>query len=153
MATQISHYPNHLRMLIRSAGYSFREVSRETSIPESILYDWAAGKRPVPHRERQILARLLGCDERDLQPAHDGNGFYESIAHPPAIDLGVTEKLDSAESIINLAWEAWFASRPGVASRSVNKLLPGLEKLASAPYLLSGQTLRAKELASRAHGV
>src|SRR5713226_4739788 len=50
--------------------------------------------------------------------------------NPSIFDLGVTDKLDSAESIINLAWEAWFASRPREAARSVNKLLVGLEKTA-----------------------
>jgi hypothetical protein len=36
-------YPNALRSCIKQAGYSFREVSRETTIPESTLYSWASG--------------------------------------------------------------------------------------------------------------
>ncbi len=64
-------YSNKLRACIKQAGYSFREVSRETTIPESTLYDWAAGNRPIPHRERQVLASLLSCDEQNLQPQHD----------------------------------------------------------------------------------
>src|SRR5712691_346716 len=71
--------------------------------------------------------------------------FTQSI-----FDLEVADKLDSAESIINLAWEAWFASRPREAARVVNKLLPGLEKIAYSMYL-PVQTLRAKKLAIRAH--
>lgn len=67
-------------------------------------------------------------------------------------ELSLTDKLDSAESIIDLAWEAWFASRPREVARTVNKLLPGLEKIAYSPYPL-GNTLRAKKLALRAHGL
>ena len=159
MAPQMASYPNALRACIKQAGYSFREVSRETAIPESTLYDWAAGNRPIPHRERQVLARLLGCDEHDLQPylADKGllptsTGFHGHIGHPSVFDLDVTEKLDNAESLIHLAWEAWFASRPREVARSVIKVLPGLEKIAYSPSL-PGHTLRAKHLTSRAHGL
>src|SRR5712691_10536713 len=68
MVTQAPQYPNALRACIKQAGYSFREVSQETTIPESTLYDWAAGNRVIPHKERQILARLLGCDVELLAP-------------------------------------------------------------------------------------
>jgi lambda repressor-like predicted transcriptional regulator len=71
MATHRASYPNALRACIRQAGYSFREVSRETTIPESTLYDWAAGNRPIPHCERKVLVGLLGCDEHDLKPQYD----------------------------------------------------------------------------------
>src|SRR5260370_19394620 len=68
MVAQAPQYPNALRACIKQAGYSFREVSRETTIPESTLYDWAAGNRVIPHRERQILAHLLGCSVEALAP-------------------------------------------------------------------------------------
>ncbi len=159
MANQTALYPNSLRTRIKQAGYSFREVSRETAIPESTLFDWAAGNRVIPHKERQVLAHLLGCDEYDLKPQHDplivttfSTDFHESIAHSPVFDVGVTEKLDIAESFINLAWEAWFASRPREIARSMNKLLPELGKIAHSPCL-RGQMLRAKELAIRVHGL
>jgi tetratricopeptide (TPR) repeat protein/lambda repressor-like predicted transcriptional regulator len=70
MATQLQvpSYPNELRVHIRKAGYSFREVSQETGVPESTLYDWAAGNRPIPHTERKIFAHLLGCPIEVLAP-------------------------------------------------------------------------------------
>lgn len=68
MATQIAPYPNELRACIKKAGFSFREVSRETGIPESTLYDWAKGNRPIPHHEREIFARLLDCSVEALAP-------------------------------------------------------------------------------------
>jgi len=77
---------------------------------------------------------------------------HESVIIPSVFDLGITDKLDNAESIIDLAWEIWFASRPKAVARSVNKLLPSLEKIAHSLYPPS-QALRAKELAIRAHGL
>jgi transcriptional regulator with XRE-family HTH domain len=68
MVMQAPQYPNALRALIKQAGYSFREVSRETTIPESTLYDWAAGNRVIPHTERRLLADLLGCSVEALAP-------------------------------------------------------------------------------------
>ncbi len=68
MVTQTPQHPNALRMYIESAGYSFREISKETNIPERTLYDWAAGNRVIPHRDRETLARLLGCSADDLAP-------------------------------------------------------------------------------------
>lgn len=62
MATQAALYPNSLRACIKQAGYSFREISKATGIPESTLYDWAAGNRVIPHKERQILADFIGCN-------------------------------------------------------------------------------------------
>ena len=69
-----------------------------------------------------------------------------SLIISTTFDPEVEDTLDNAESMIDLAWEAWFASRPKEAARSVSRLLPRLEKLAYALYQ-PGHTLRAKELA------
>lgn len=66
--TSLPLYPNTLRSLIELAGYSFREVSEETKIPERTLYDWASGKRVIPRKDRRILAIFLGCTIEDLAP-------------------------------------------------------------------------------------
>jgi hypothetical protein len=63
-----------------------------------------------------------------------------------------SEKLDQAESTLNLAWEAWFASRPKQAMREAVKLLPGLERMLFLP-LAALHVLRAKALAIRCHGL
>jgi len=68
MAVQAPSYPNALRYIIEHAGFTFREVHRETGIPERTLYDWAAGNRVIPRGDRQVLARLLGCSCEDLSP-------------------------------------------------------------------------------------
>jgi hypothetical protein len=61
-------YPNALRSCIKQAGYSFREVSRETAIPESTLYSWASGKQVIPHASRERLAQVIGCAAQELAP-------------------------------------------------------------------------------------
>ena len=68
------------------------------------------------------------------------------------LDQATSDRLDYAESIINLSWEVWFASRPQQVTKEVNRLLPGLEKIAHSLYQPI-HTLRAKELSIRAHGL
>ncbi len=89
MVTQAPQYPNALRACIKQAGYSFREVSRETTIPESTLYDWAAGNRVIPHRERQILAHLLGCSVEALAPESSPTSIRHShlVQYPSDEDV------------------------------------------------------------------
>ncbi len=64
----VPRYPNALRSCIKQAGYSFREVSRETTIPESTLYSWASGKSAIPHASREQLAQVIGCSVEELAP-------------------------------------------------------------------------------------
>ncbi len=68
----VPRYPNALRSCIKQAGYSFREVSRETIIPESTLYSWASGKHVIPHAFRERLAHVIGCSVEELAPKRLG---------------------------------------------------------------------------------
>ena len=68
----VPRYPNALRSCIKQAGYSFREVSRETTIPESTLYSWASGKQVIPHAFRERLAHVIGCSVEELAPKRLG---------------------------------------------------------------------------------
>ncbi len=156
-------YPNRIGYCIKKYGYTSTEVADEIGVARRTLSYYISGERAAPRYCLEKIARLLGCEIEELRGTqasplltytHEQKeaGFQESIVHAPVFDPGVTDQLDSAESIINLAWEAWFASRPSVVTRSVNKLLPGLEKIAYSPYPPS-QTLRAKEFAIRAHGL
>ena len=67
--SSVPKYPNALRACLKQAGYSFREVSLETAIPESTLYSWASGKRVIPHAFRQQLAHVIGCAVEELAPS------------------------------------------------------------------------------------
>jgi transcriptional regulator with XRE-family HTH domain len=84
-------YPNTLRALIKCAGYTFRAVNRETGIPESTLYDWAAGNRVIPYQDRVILARILGCTTEEFAPVNfvqrtDKQQAYEGRRREPLLD-------------------------------------------------------------------
>ena len=61
-------YPNALKACIKQAGYSLREVSRETAIPESTLRHWASGASVIPHASREQLAHVIGCSVEELVP-------------------------------------------------------------------------------------
>lgn len=68
---QKAQHPNKLRVLLRAAGLTIREVHRETTIPESTLYYWAAGHGVIPKEDRTTLARVIGCFPHDLAPNYD----------------------------------------------------------------------------------
>src|SRR6266581_6860 len=137
-----------LRQLRERLNLSIDDLARASGVSARTVLRAEQGQGLYPGSRRQLCTYLQKSpEELGLQPAsliRADTGVYENVVHPSVFDLGMAEKLDSAESIINLAWEAWFASRPSVVSRSVNTLLPGLEKIAYTPYLPPGQTLRAK---------
>lgn len=62
--------PNKLRILIKGAGLTLQEISREVGIPEGVLRHWIAGDVVIPEKERALLARVLGCSMQDLAPNH-----------------------------------------------------------------------------------
>lgn len=66
-----AQHPNRLRALLREAGLTIREVHRETTIPESTLYYWAAGRGIIPKEDRVVLAHMIGCFPHDLAPKYD----------------------------------------------------------------------------------
>ena len=68
---QKTQHPNRLRALLREVGLTVREVHRETAIPESTIYYWAAGHGVIPKEDRITLARLIGCFPHDLAPNYD----------------------------------------------------------------------------------
>src|SRR6266566_2790447 len=167
-------YPNSVKRCIKRQGYTLQEVADEVGISRRTLTSYVTGEVPTPRTYLEKIAYTIGCDTDELviHPTHHSgtqtssellSSQKESIApkseqeHPsPAIigasqitpyfllDQTIEERLDTAESLIDLAWEAWFASRPKKAARSVSRLLPHLEKSAHGLYQ-PGHTLRAKE--------
>ena len=100
-------------------------------------------------RKRQECALLL----RGIQQRLDAlNQSSLSITPETYISQAMQERLDQAESIINLAWEAWFGSRPKQVAREIIKLLPMLEKMSSMS-LATIHVLHIKELVIRCHGL
>lgn len=133
-------------------GWSQQKVAALVGTSEDVVSRWERGeRRPSPFFQEKFCL-LYGKSAQEL-------GFlpYPDQPSPPAIqaidmDQTTSEKLDHAESILNLAWEAWFASRPKQAMREVIKLLPGLERVIFLP-LAAMHVLRAKALAIRCHGL
>ena len=84
---QNAPYPNNLRALIKDMGYTFREVSRETDLPQSSLRRWASGKTPIPHYAREKLARLLCCSVEDLAPRHYDMLPRQAVQAPALVEM------------------------------------------------------------------
>jgi transcriptional regulator with XRE-family HTH domain len=156
--------PNHqLRQCREKRGWSQARLAELIGSVEGVVSKWERGISVPDPFYREKLCELFEKDAYDLGflEKQDTNSIttlsfikdpHENTANLSLFDLGVVDKLDNVESIINLAWEAWFASRPREVARSVNRLLPGLEKIAYSPYPPI-HTLRAKNLAIRAHGL
>lgn len=175
-------YPNNVRQCIKRQGYTLQEVADEIGISRRTLTSYVSGNVPIPRNYLEKIASTIGCDVEELvtRPARQNetppsslllNPQKERIVPkseqeqtPSAIvlapqitphflfDQTIDERLDNAESMIDLAWEAWFASRPKRAANELNKLLPKLEQMLHIP-LLSLHQLRIKELIIRCHGL
>jgi tetratricopeptide (TPR) repeat protein len=82
---QKAQHPNRLRTLLRESGLTIREVHRETTIPESTLYYWAAGHGVIPKEDRKALAHVIGCLPHDLAPKYD---MLETRYENPSLGWG-----------------------------------------------------------------
>ncbi|GCF07320.1 helix-turn-helix transcriptional regulator [Dictyobacter arantiisoli] len=150
------------KMVADFAGVSLATIQR------------AEARKPIRPDSQLQLCKFFGMTAEQLGLYHEnveqndanikvGYNTFVSLglpnpSHHPSylnevstMEQTLTEKLDNAESIINLSWEAWFASRPQKAAKEINRLLPGLMQMLYLPY--ATQTLRIKELAIRSHGL
>jgi tetratricopeptide (TPR) repeat protein len=143
-------YPNRLRQAIKQSGFKVVQMAEETNIPLRTLFDYCAGHVPIPRDRLDVLANTLGYPTEYLVPTFPNmNNVYLLPDEDKQNSVWV---LDQAESIINLAWEAWLASSPKQVIREITKLLPNLEKMISMP-LAARHIFRAKEFVIRCHGL
>lgn len=61
-------YPNSLRTEIKRRGYTVQEVAQETDIPLRTLFDYCAGRVPIPWKRLQAIAHVIGCEPDVLVP-------------------------------------------------------------------------------------
>lgn len=128
-------------------GWSQRKVATEIGTSEKRVSFWECGTAtPSPHFQEKLCSLF----EKDAESL----GF---IVRPHTLsilvpDHFVAESLDHAESILNLAWEAWFAARPGPAMQETLKLLPRLDKIRHGNGAAL-HVLRAHHLSIRCHGL
>jgi len=138
----------HLIQARKLRGWSQQRVASEVGTDEKRVSAWERGDNlPAAHFQEKLCA-LFGKNAEDL-------GFLaRSIIVVSSFTMGdaMSESLDQAESIIELAWETWFASRPQQAQSAVLKILPRLEHIrhSTAAHLY---TLRAQYLTIRAYGL
>jgi hypothetical protein len=85
---------------------------------------WECGERGVDYIYQEKLCQLFKKDAIELGFTK-GPETQESEISPNNLIISTTfdaeaeDKLDYAENLINLAWAAWFASRPKEAARGV----------------------------------
>ena len=118
-------------------GYTQKVLADFAQVGEATIQRAESGKPLRPDSIQQLCNHFSERYQRQVPPQELGL-VPEEKALPEiasskliistAFDPEAEEKLDSAESLIDLAWEAWFASRPKEAARSVGRLLPRSRK-------------------------
>lgn len=148
--------PNYiLRDQRVSRGWSQQRVAEQLDTTEDMISKWERGiSKPSPfYREKLCTLFHMTATELDLidspQTDHDSLILSTQVI---TLDQTMSDRLDHTESIVNLSWEAWYASRPRQAAREITKLLPGLERMMHAP-LLSRYRLRITLLVIRSHAL
>ncbi|HLG63966.1 MAG TPA: helix-turn-helix transcriptional regulator [Ktedonosporobacter sp.] len=134
-------------------GWSQKKVAFDIDTSKDVVSRWETGERAPSLYYQEKLCRLFGKTADELGFIQLGpNQSPTNITSMAEVDPPINERLDQAESITNLAWEMWFASRPKQATREITKLLPTLEKIIYMP-LSTVHILHAKELVIRCHGL
>jgi tetratricopeptide (TPR) repeat protein len=70
MATADQKYPNRLRQAIKQSGFTVEGIAAETDVPLRTLFDYCAGRVPVPKERLEVLARALGFPTAYLVPTY-----------------------------------------------------------------------------------
>src|SRR5260370_37727165 len=117
-----SKMPNdHLRHERETRGWSQEDLAEKVGTSQKVVSRWERGaSAPLPYY-RQKLCKLFGKNAGELgfldEQSSEDHSLSESSRDDTLangtfnlslFDTGVTDKLDSAETIINLAWETWF---------------------------------------------
>ncbi|MBV9708373.1 MAG: tetratricopeptide repeat protein [Chloroflexi bacterium] len=96
MTTTNQKYPNCLRQVIKHSGFTVEGIAAETNIPVRTLFDYCAGRTPVPKDRLEVLANALGYPTNYLVPTFSDiyPVQYESTEDSIWILPGVTNKVD-----------------------------------------------------------
>lgn len=130
----------------RAQGWSQRKVAESIGATAKQVSAWETGEYSPSAHYQEKLCRLFGQSAVEL-------GFIKSAGIIVASEeYGMSSELDHAESIVNLSWEAWFASRPARAGQEILKLLPRLDRIRHS-NTAAIQVLRAQHLTIRSHGL
>src|SRR5579875_3173601 len=151
-------YMHPLRLAREKYNLTQERLAEKTGISIKTIWN-AEHDKPISAESRRILCRFFKMDAQQLglvsTEDRPRNETKKPVQTTIPIELSpehTSMLLDYAESIINLAWEAWFASQPTTAAWEINKLLPQLQQLLST-VLLESDRLRTRELTMRCHGL
>lgn len=124
---------NVLRRERQLRGWSQQKVAKLLDTSEDVISRWERGERKPGPFFQEKLCILYGksAEELGLIPSLTSETANIPSKQMLEKDQLLSERLSQAESIINLAWETWFASRPKQAVREITRLLPQLEKIIS----------------------
>ncbi len=146
-----SKRPNtFLRRQRENRGWSQKKVAELLGTSEDVIGKWERGERKPSPFYQEKFCTLYNLSAEEL-------GFVDpapSQTHilVPSFDQTLNDQLDDAESVIDLAWEVWFASKPQQAAREITRHLPKLEHLLRT-HPTSPQALRIRELVMHCHGL
>jgi tetratricopeptide (TPR) repeat protein len=119
-------YPNNIKYLIKTHGYTIQEVAREIDIPRTTLTDYIVGNRPAPKSCLHKIARVIGCN-------------VEAFHYWPVADISLPTESDDtldqfAQLLSFLGSESEAAMTFDLTKRkSMLKLLALAEAIAIAP--------------------
>lgn len=147
------HFSALLKTFRREKGLTQTEAASYLGYSKNTIVAWECGRRFPDQRELQRLAQLLEIDPRELFTMV--KSVHIQAQNSPVFrmrEIMPTEQLDNAESLINLAWEVWFAAKPRMAQSALYQQLPQLERMLHDP-LYNGHITRVRNLLTRCHGL
>jgi tetratricopeptide (TPR) repeat protein len=115
-------YPNRLRQVIKQSGFTIEYIAAETEIPLRTLFDYCAGRVPIPKDRLEILAQTLGYPVDYLVPMYSGINnrralqFDETEQDHTWMVTGVTNYVDTLrrkflQQLLNTNSALFFLSR------------------------------------------
>ena len=155
-------FAEHIKAYRIRLDYTQEEAAQALGYSKATVAAWESERRFPSHNEITRLASLLNVDQQTLTQSIKVRRA-EAYTHKKQIgnneadkeitfDMTVSEILDRAETIITLAWNAWFAAKPGQATKEIYRLIPQLEQMLNNPAL-PRYASRIRELLLRSHGL
>jgi transcriptional regulator with XRE-family HTH domain len=138
-------YPNRLKQTIKQSGFTVESMAMETKIPVRTLFDYCAGRVPIPKDRLEILANALGYptysivpkmmrEDGELEPDIEGQMNAEEN-EKPILSVQRANHLqawliDSIEDGIRLRWQLYYTSRNTLTNDGLRNQIMKLEFLA-----------------------
>ncbi|HYU71298.1 MAG TPA: helix-turn-helix transcriptional regulator [Ktedonobacteraceae bacterium] len=145
MTIKPQKYPNRLKQAIKESGYTIEGIAAETDIPVRTLFDYCAGRVPVPKDRLNLLAHALGypTDYLLLKTAKEEEKVRAdtedqvSTSEKERLTLSVHKAghlqewlIDSIEDGTHLRWQLYYTSRNTLTNDGLRGQITKLEFLA-----------------------